>query len=105
MGDRTMLAGPRPGTRLCRLIGVTPLLALLSAAPAFAQPTAPGPAAAQGDAQGDAQGGGTGGVVRPPAQVDPGMVRPTPSLPAQSTPVIHPRRLHKSRHGVQVVPK
>ena len=101
MRDTTMPAEPRPQAGLHRLIRVAPLLALLSAAPALAQPTAPG----SGVAQGATQGSGTGGVVRPPAQVDPGMVRPTPDLPAQSTPVIHPRRLHKSRHGVQVVPK
>ena len=101
MKDTTAAAAPRP-ERLRRLIGVAPLLALLSTAPVLAQPAAPGVAATQGNAQGS----GTAGVVRPPAQVDPGMVRPTPGLPAQSTPVIHPRRLRPGRHGnVQVVPK
>jgi hypothetical protein len=47
-----------------------------------------------------------GGVVTPPAQVDPGMTKPTPRMPPRSTPVIHPHQLGKSRHGnVEVVPK
>ncbi len=46
------------------------------------------------------------GVLTPPAQVDPGMTRPVPDMPAQSTPVIHPRQLHGTRHGtVRIVPK
>ena len=45
------------------------------------------------------------GVVHPPEHIDPGINRTPPSLPPQSTPVIHPRRLPKNRGGVHVVPK
>lgn len=76
-----------------RIIGVAALLGFLLAGSASAQTTPPGQPHADG-------------VVRPPAYVDKGMIRPTPNLPVQSTPVIHPRRLQKGRHGtVQVVPK
>ena len=45
-------------------------------------------------------------VLHPPAQVDPGINRPAPVLPPQSTPVIHPKRLRPTGHGsVRVVPK
>lgn len=86
----------RPGRR--SRWGLTyPLLAgLLLAGPAFAQATIP---------QALPPRPRLGSVVKPPAQVDPGMVRPTPNLPAQSTPVIQPRRLHRNRRGVEVVPK
>ena len=97
-----MLAEPQPGPASRpvrrRPVGLALLLAALSAGPASAQAVAPG-AGAEPPAR-------ASGVVRPPAQVDQGMVRPTPNLPAQSTPVIHPRRLRRKGHGtVQVVPK
>ena len=98
-----MLAEPQPGPaslvgRSRRMLGLAALLASLSAGPASAQVVAPG-AGAEPQAR-------ASGVVRPPAQVDQGMIRPTPNLPAQSTPVIHPRRLRRNGRGtVQVVPK
>ena len=98
-----MPAEPQPGPapralRRRRLLGLAALLASLSAGPASAQAVAPG-AGAEPQAR-------ASGVVRPPAQVDQGMIRPAPNLPAQSTPVIHPRRLRRNGPGtVQVVPK
>ena len=98
-----MLAGSPPGPaapplRSRRLLAVVALLASLSAGPASAQVVAPG-AGAGPPAR-------ASGVLRPPAQVDQGMIRPAPNLPAQSTPVIHPRRLRRNGHGaVRVVPK
>ena len=107
----TMFAGLLPGwPRRRRPLTAIPLLALLMAAPSVAQMTpAPGPqdapqSAPQNAPQNALQTPG-GGVVTPPPQVDRGMIRPTPDLPRQSTPVIHPRRLRKGRTGVQVVPK
>lgn len=71
--------------------------------PALAQTAQSGPAI---QAQSPGLQSGSGGVLTPPEHVDPGMTRAAPPMPAQSTPVIHPRRLHKTRHGtVQVVPK
>lgn len=41
------------------------------------------------------------GMVRVPKPVDPGMARPAPAMPAQSTPVIKPDDLrHGSKRGV-----
>ena len=74
------------------------MLASLPVGAAWAQVIAPGAGA---EPQSRASG-----VVRPPAQLDRGMIRPVPNLPAQSTPVIHPSRLRRNGHGtVQVVPK
>ena len=36
------------------------------------------------------------GIIRPPEHLDPGITRPTPVLPPQSMPVIHPPRLPSS---------
>jgi len=48
-------------------------------------------------------GGNTGGVLKPPGNIDPGITRKTPSLPRRSTPVIHPRKVKKGRHGPVLV--
>ena len=74
------------------------LCLFLLAGPAVAQPTA-------GPTQNAAPSAGTG-VLHPPGRIDPGMSRPAPPIPKQSTPVIHPRSLRHSGQGtVKVVPK
>ncbi len=68
---------------------------ILLAAPALAQDNGAvprPPAAARTD-----------GVVTPPAQIDPGMARAAPHLPARSTPVLHPRT--RNSRGMRIVPK
>lgn len=95
-----------------RLVAAASLMALLAAQPALAQPAlapakpvpaAPAPVTAAPAFQPASR---SDGLLTPPAEVDPGMSRPAPEMPARSTPVIHPRELHKGRRGnVEVVPK
>lgn len=93
------------GSLLALLVAALPVFAQPALAPAKPVPAKPAPALAA-PTQGFQPQSRSGGVLTPPSQIDPGMNRPVPDMPAGSTPVIHPRELHKDGRGdVEVVPK